>query len=64
MTRCVVPSNGTSCTNCAQHKTRADRAEKTVERIKLIRVWTNEDGKQFIFADDLQTMLEEEGFWP
>ena len=32
-----------------------------VRRVEALHVWTNEDGKQFVFADDLWSALAEAG---
>jgi hypothetical protein len=43
------------------HKTAVaerDAAREQVRRVELVRVWRNEDGKGFVFADDLFATLE------
>jgi hypothetical protein len=35
-----------------------EQARAKVRAVTLIRCWTNEDGKDFVFADDLRTALE------
>ena len=42
---------------CASEQVRAERAEAKIREIKRIHVWTNEDGRQFLFADDIRTAL-------
>lgn len=39
-------------------ETERGRLVEQVERVERIRVWTNEDGKGFVFADDLRTALD------
>lgn len=35
-----------------------DAAKRRVRAAELLHVWTNEDGKRFVFADDLAAALE------
>jgi riboflavin biosynthesis pyrimidine reductase len=35
-------------------------AQAKVRRVHMLRAWTNEDGKDFVFADDLRAALEPE----
>lgn len=39
-------------------KARADAA--TLRRVALLKYWTNEDGRRFVFADDLEDALKGE----
>lgn len=34
-----------------------ERLSAQVRRVELVRCWTNEDGKRFVFADDLGAAL-------
>lgn len=37
-----------------------DAALATIEKVRLVRTWENEDGKRFVFADDLRDALAPE----
>ncbi len=37
---------------------RAAVAEAQVQRVKLVHCWTNEDGRRFLFADDVMAALD------
>lgn len=36
---------------------RRDKVESTVRRVEMVKFWTNEDGKRFVFADDLYAAM-------
>jgi hypothetical protein len=41
--------------------TEVKETRAAVRRVEALRVWTNEDGKKFVFADELWTALAEAG---
>lgn len=44
----------------AHYRDKADGLAEQVRRVSLIHVWTNEDGKRFLFADDVLAALRSE----
>lgn len=57
--------NGTgdeACINCwcLCHAAEADREEELLAEIKMLRTWKNEDGKWFVFAEDLHKVMRGE----
>jgi hypothetical protein len=44
-----------------REKARADKYERAYWAVSQLHVWTNEDGKRFVFADDLAAALEVPG---
>lgn len=49
-------SNAANARDAAEAK--LAEAERKVRAVKLLHVWTNEDGKRFVFADELAVALE------
>jgi hypothetical protein len=41
----------------AEQAKRREEAERKLHEIAMVKVWTNEDGKRFVFADDLAGIL-------
>lgn len=46
-----------ACAAIEKHRARADAAEASLRAAATVKCWTNEDGRRFVFADDLADAL-------
>jgi hypothetical protein len=54
----LARENTTLTADAERLRAAAHEAEDKVRRVALVRCWTNEDGKRFVFADDLVQALD------
>ena len=54
----IIGQRDAAVAEAAQVREALQAAERKVRAVELLHVWTNEDGKRFVFMDDLAVALE------